>query len=94
MSPDEPETDFAPPPTSSHSQQGWLRRTLLWIGWRREAGVVETADGQGRENEGRALLLKILIVMVWIPIQVVLSLVFATGGFFSSSCWAWLPARS
>lgn len=50
----------------------WLRQTFDWI-WRTD----ESGDG-----EGRAVLVRVMIAIVWLPIQLTLSLLFATGGMF------------
>lgn len=50
----------------------WLRQPFEWI-WRTE----ESGGG-----EGRAVLVRVLIAVVWLPIQLTLSLLFATGGMF------------
>ena len=48
----------------------WLRRVFDWI-WRTDVG-----------GEDRAALVRVLIAIVWLPVQVTLSLLFATGGIF------------
>lgn len=49
-----------------------LRRLFNWT-WR-------TDEDQGGDD--RALLVQILVAVVWLPIQLILSLLFATGGMF------------
>lgn len=49
-----------------------LGQIFGWI-WRTD----ESGGG-----EGRAVLVRVLIAIVWLPIQVTLSLLFATGGMF------------
>lgn len=50
-----------------------LRRLFSWI-W--------PGDGKKPASEGRGLLVRILIIVIWVPIQITLSLIFATGGMF------------
>lgn len=51
---------------------GWLRRLPGWA---------RTKDEQEAAEE-RAILGRVLFAVVWVPIQVTLSLFFATGGIF------------
>lgn len=50
-----------------------LRRLFPWI-W--------PGDEKESPGEGRGLLVRILIIIIWVPIQITLSLIFATGGMF------------
>lgn len=59
-------------PGTNQPYTHWLRRAFDWI-WRSDE------SGYG---EGRALLARVLIAIVWLPIQLTLSLLFATGGLF------------
>ena len=59
-----------------------MRKTFGWI-WR--LGRAAGDGGSSREvaeRDDRALLLRILAAVVWLPIQVTLGLFFATGGIF------------
>lgn len=58
------------PPPPSPSQR--VRRTFEWL-WPSE---------DSERGEDRAVVIQILIAIVWLPIQITLSLLFATGGLF------------
>lgn len=51
-----------------------------WLRWPSKPRGNEADDRE--DGDGRAVLVRILIAIVWMPIQITLSLVFATGGIF------------
>ena len=62
-------------PVADDPGNGPLRRS-----WRRFTRIGWSAGREGDRTETRALLVRILIAGIWIPVQVTLSLLFATGG--------------
>ena len=68
-------------PTGNTGQaRAWDRFVAPWLRWPSRPRGPEQNDGDG--GGGREVLVRILIAIVWFPIQITLSLIFATGGIF------------
>lgn len=63
---------MSPESETAESVPTRLRRVFEWL-W----PSMDTERG-----EDRAVVVQVLIAIVWLPIQITLSLVFATGGLF------------